>query len=308
MLGSYKTRPRYGRVLWKGYFKNGKNKSKFATTTNCIMFAPCDAGSHLLCLSLLLACVPRFVCMGEGTSFSSSTEEENTTTWARLQIFQPPLSRCCYGTTARIRWKTFSHPPMPQVGLITWRLGHSSEGDVLDNADGELQQTVKQPGDLSLRFAVESHDRTEVLAEVWVLLVVHERAASSASWGILSGSGDMNDPVVLHHALLPAEDSGEGWICQMECVETASLNSQRILAARLMTSRRAAAGLSAPKFVQIGANDGTGDDPVQRHVFEDGWVGVLVEPLPDMFKRLQVASLSALCGPCRAQNLSSILP
>jgi hypothetical protein len=258
-------------------------------------------------LSLLFACVPWFACMGEGKSFSSSAGEENSTTWARLQIFQPPLSRCCYGTTAGIRWKTFSHPPMPQAGVITWRLGHSSEGDVLDNAEGVLQQTVKQTGKLSLRFALESHDRTEVLAEVWVLLVVHERATSSATWGMQSGSGDMNDPVVLHHALLPAEDSGEGWTCQMECVETASLNSRRILAARLLTSRRAAAGASTPTFVQIGANDGMGDDPVRRHVFEDGWVGVLVEPLPDVFERLQVASLSGLCGSCSAQKLCSIL-
>jgi FkbM family methyltransferase len=40
-------------------------------------------------------------------------------------------------------------------------------------------------------------------------------------------------------------------------------------------------------FVQIGANDGLHDDPIRRHVLDHGWRGVLVEPDPVHFSRLQ---------------------
>jgi FkbM family methyltransferase len=40
-------------------------------------------------------------------------------------------------------------------------------------------------------------------------------------------------------------------------------------------------------FVQIGANDGVHDDPIRRHVLAHGWRGVLVEPDPIHFARLQ---------------------
>lgn len=41
------------------------------------------------------------------------------------------------------------------------------------------------------------------------------------------------------------------------------------------------------KFIQIGAADGQENDPVHRFVKEHGWRGVLVEPLPKNFARLQ---------------------
>lgn len=233
--------------------------------------------TFLLCLILVLSCVPCYADV-----------------WARLQIFQPPLSRCCHGYIASIRWRTFSYPPVPEVGLVTWRQSHSGEEDVLDKAEGVLQRNVQQPGNETLRFAVESHDRAEVLAEVWVVLVVHPRASRSASWGMQSGSGQMNDPVVLHHALLPAIDPAGGAACRMECTDTASLEARRISAARWLTARHAASGKGAPEFVQIGANDGmVGNDPIRQHVAEDGWVGVLVEPLPDMWARLQATYAGA---------------
>lgn len=40
-------------------------------------------------------------------------------------------------------------------------------------------------------------------------------------------------------------------------------------------------------FIQIGANDGEHDDPLHHFVEESGWSGVLVEPVPYVFKRLQ---------------------
>lgn len=40
-------------------------------------------------------------------------------------------------------------------------------------------------------------------------------------------------------------------------------------------------------FVQIGASDGLHSDPVREFIVRDRWSGVLVEPLPDSFARLQ---------------------
>jgi len=40
-------------------------------------------------------------------------------------------------------------------------------------------------------------------------------------------------------------------------------------------------------FVQIGANDGVSNDPIRRFVLKYGFRGVLVEPQPDVFARLQ---------------------
>lgn len=40
-------------------------------------------------------------------------------------------------------------------------------------------------------------------------------------------------------------------------------------------------------FVQIGAMDGVSFDPIHPLVTDLGWSGLLVEPLPDLFERLQ---------------------
>lgn len=48
------------------------------------------------------------------------------------------------------------------------------------------------------------------------------------------------------------------------------------------------AGESRVTFVQIGAYDGVTGDPIRRLVVEnDSWSGVLIEPQPDVFNRLQ---------------------
>jgi FkbM family methyltransferase len=39
-------------------------------------------------------------------------------------------------------------------------------------------------------------------------------------------------------------------------------------------------------FIQIGANDGMKDDPLQKFVKEYGWKGILVEPIPEAFEAL----------------------
>lgn len=48
-------------------------------------------------------------------------------------------------------------------------------------------------------------------------------------------------------------------------------------------------------FIQIGANDGVRNDPIRQHVFNLGWRGVFVEPIPEVFKLL-VANYSAGIG------------
>lgn len=40
-------------------------------------------------------------------------------------------------------------------------------------------------------------------------------------------------------------------------------------------------------FVQIGSNDGVTGDPIHGHVMARDWSGVVVEPLPDLFERLE---------------------
>ncbi len=43
----------------------------------------------------------------------------------------------------------------------------------------------------------------------------------------------------------------------------------------------------ALRFVQVGANDGARVDPLRRYILRHGWVGVLVEPQPDVFAALK---------------------
>jgi FkbM family methyltransferase len=42
-----------------------------------------------------------------------------------------------------------------------------------------------------------------------------------------------------------------------------------------------------PSFLQKGASDGLRNDPVRDFIVRDGWSGVFVEPLPDVFPLLQ---------------------
>jgi FkbM family methyltransferase len=41
-------------------------------------------------------------------------------------------------------------------------------------------------------------------------------------------------------------------------------------------------------FVYIGANDGLTDDLIRRHIVEDGWKGILVEPIRSVFEHLKL--------------------
>ena len=40
-------------------------------------------------------------------------------------------------------------------------------------------------------------------------------------------------------------------------------------------------------FLQVGANDGLLDDPIHYFVRSYGWRGILLEPVPGIFKRLK---------------------
>ena len=42
-------------------------------------------------------------------------------------------------------------------------------------------------------------------------------------------------------------------------------------------------------FVQVGAHDGHEQDPLRRHIQTRNWSGVMVEPVPYVFRRLQIA-------------------
>ena len=55
---------------------------------------------------------------------------------------------------------------------------------------------------------------------------------------------------------------------------------------KLVVDSRIAAGQSV-RFVQIGANDGVTGDPLRELVLKHQLSGIFVEPLPDLFARLQ---------------------
>ena len=42
-------------------------------------------------------------------------------------------------------------------------------------------------------------------------------------------------------------------------------------------------------FIQVGAHDGHEQDPLRRHIQSRHWSGVMVEPVPYVFRRLQIA-------------------
>jgi len=39
-------------------------------------------------------------------------------------------------------------------------------------------------------------------------------------------------------------------------------------------------------FIQIGSNDGLTGDPLNKHIIENNWSGILIEPVPYLFKKL----------------------
>ncbi|GEM_PF-6962248 len=43
----------------------------------------------------------------------------------------------------------------------------------------------------------------------------------------------------------------------------------------------------ALRFIQIGSNDVSYGDPLSFHMLHSGWSGILVEPVPHVFRRLQ---------------------
>lgn len=68
---------------------------------------------------------------------------------------------------------------------------------------------------------------------------------------------------------------------------------------------RAGNVFSPVKFVQVGAHDGVSGDPINQFVIADGWMGLVIEPVPHLFERLQqtyrdvpsVAYLNVCVGP-----------
>ena len=46
-------------------------------------------------------------------------------------------------------------------------------------------------------------------------------------------------------------------------------------------------GLDSVYFVQVGANDGSREDPIQSFIWSQGWQGALIEPQPEVFEALK---------------------
>lgn len=56
-----------------------------------------------------------------------------------------------------------------------------------------------------------------------------------------------------------------------------------------------AAGSNDVRFVQVGSNDAGYGDPLRYHIRNNGWRGLMIEPLPHVFRRLQ-ARYGAVSG------------
>lgn len=57
------------------------------------------------------------------------------------------------------------------------------------------------------------------------------------------------------------------------------------------------------RFVQIGANDGVFGDSISRYALNYPWEGILVEPQPEVFKKL-VANYKLAPGKCKFENVA----
>jgi len=160
---------------------------------------------------------------------------------------------------------------------------------LVEKVHGELFPTAKETGRYPIRVAIESHDRSQVLAEAWGGVVASQRFVSCPEGGEdeRSPSGEKVDPIVLHHSL-SLRPSHARYACEMMCLLTADFDQAWIAATRRLTAHVAARGQGVPFFVQIGSNEGTGSHkPLYKRIVEDNWQGMLMEPLSNIFARLQ---------------------
>lgn len=245
----------------------------------------------LLAMTLLRAHAASGGSCGRDGEDGECPGEDSASGRPRLRIFQPELGRCCWGNAPSIRYQTFGQPGVPEVGLVVMHAAGWEEEVLVDKAQGELIPTVNEPGRYRFRVAIESHDRSQVLAEAFGVVWVH--AHGGDAWAARgeddkrSSSGEKSDPIVLHHALHPAPADARD-ACEISCLLTKTFDQEWIAATQRLTAQAAARGQGVPFFVQIGANHGTGsDEPLYQRIVEDAWHGVLVEPLPDIFARLQ---------------------
>jgi FkbM family methyltransferase len=98
-------------------------------------------------------------------------------------------------------------------------------------------------------------------------------------------------PIVSQLAKLHAQLRQSGLVLPMPAGRSA--NVRLLPSAAVRASLRVDLDLLAPhlgpetEFIQVGAFDGLANDPLHDLIVDQGWRGVLVEPQPDAFERLQ---------------------
>jgi len=223
-----------------------------------------------------------------------------------VHLMQPMLAdRCCWGANAMVRYETSGSLSVPEDGIVVFRFA-GKEADVMPFARGEFHAVVRGPGRYKLEVAIESHDRSQRLALADAELVVSQEGPMLVSvevaeppdgeGGGMSRGADRQGARVntLKHALRPHSNAS----CSVHCVSTDELDELRADAAHQLHRRdvRVRAASVSPRepsheaetfVLQIGACDGELADPIMRYMHQYEWSGLLVEPLPDLFARLQ---------------------
>lgn len=178
-----------------------------------------------------------------------------------------------------VRYEVSGALSVPEDGVVVFEF-NGVETDVFPFPRGEFQAVASHPGNHSVLVAIENHDRTERFVESRAVLVIHAQGhdVPETERGAGAGGG-----LVLHHALRRGGESK----CAMECVPTDTMDDARSEAAPAISARALASGAEAAFLVQVGACDGESFDPVHALIKQHAWGGLLVEPLPDLFTRLQ---------------------
>eukprot|EP00288_Rhodomonas_lens_P002868 CAMPEP_0177732996 /NCGR_PEP_ID=MMETSP0484_2-20121128/23431_1 /TAXON_ID=354590 /ORGANISM="Rhodomonas lens, Strain RHODO" /LENGTH=346 /DNA_ID=CAMNT_0019246311 /DNA_START=43 /DNA_END=1080 /DNA_ORIENTATION=+ len=212
----------------------------------------------------------------------------------KIRIYQPLLAEhCCWGATASVRYEVSGSIKVPEDGVVVFTFeGH--ESDAMPFSRGEFTAFVRHPGNYSVMLAVDDHEKTKRFVEERAVLVV-AAALPAASWEQIEASlaaedagkqGGGGGGRVLRHALRAPEEHAHASTCVVHCVPTETLADRRQEVAEAIQEATTQAGLT-PFLLQIGACDGSSFDPVHDILKHLSWGGLLVEPLPDIFRRLQ---------------------
>ena len=157
----------------------------------------------------------------------------------RVVLTQPTLAeQCCWGSNAMVRYETRGTLSVPEDGIVVF-LFAGKEADVMPFARGEFQAFVQAPGRYPLQVAIESHDRSQRLAQTDAELLVtaegplHVNVSNDAADVEGQVQEDRQPIMVLRHALRPHPNAS----CRVHCVSTDEMDELRAEAAHQLYQR-----------------------------------------------------------------------